>query len=184
MVFADQRYSDNQAGRYTVIFVDSQSVLLESPAGSRNLTSRQQFEEAWGNRWQQVTQTSPHSSGDSAAEDQPDDDAAESVAPAVAVRSALTVKRESHASDAVGSSHIEVALEEIEQTLEPGCLAPVEFTTVDGIGEATAANLRSRDIKTKLDVQLAGDDYLTDVRGIGAKTLRNLRERVRVDTSD
>lgn len=184
MVFTDTRHSNSDTGRYTVIFVDDQSVVLESPTGGRNITDRDQFEDARDNRWKQLTQLSSQTRGETGEDSPSDDEAADTVAPAVAVRSALTLKRRSTASDTVGSTQLELSLTEIEQQLEPGCLAPVDLTSVSGIGEATASNLRAHDVTTTLDVRLASDQYLTQVRGIGEQTVENLRDSVDVSSSD
>ncbi len=180
MVFEDQRHAGEQTSRHTLVFADSRSIILEASDGGRQFTSREQFDRARGSRWKQIDHSLVTPTDESDTDT--DDRTGVSISPATAMQSAIAIKRDSYARENTSTTFKIAALNDIEQILEPGCFAPVEFTQVDGIGEQTAANLRAHEITTPIDVRAASDSYLSEVQGIGPKTLNNLRETVTRDS--
>lgn len=78
----------------------------------------------------------------------------------------------SHKADALRELIEEIESDEpIDETLD--------FSTVNGIGAKTAARLRNAGFSTKDDVRRATDHELSEVKGMGAKSLQNLREYVK-----
>lgn len=177
MVFNDQRGGE----RYTIALVDDSTVVLEADSGGRIFEPREQFDDARGNRWDHLTQQSVQTPTDPSTNPQNDDDETDTIDPAIALQSAIQIKRQSEQQNSAGSTLATPVLEQIEQSLDSHCLLPVKFTTVDGIGDATADNLKENGVERRLDVRLASDDYLTDVRGVGQQTLDNLRQKVDMD---
>lgn len=166
-IYTDSRDEDtpNPTGSQTVIFADHQTVVLEDTDGNRRFEERKQFDTARGDRWK-LTGT-----------EQPGEDDTPPVTTPEPFISSLAVLRQSYktSEEADPTDARADTITEAINLLSKNDTEPIDLTDVDGIGDATAKNLREVGITTKLDVHAASNEFLLSLPGIGQKNLRNLR---------
>jgi hypothetical protein len=61
----------------------------------------------------------------------------------------------------------------------PSSSDTVDFTSLRGIGESTAENIKDAGIETRQDVRDATDDTLLSINGVGQRSLESLRNHTR-----
>lgn len=75
------------------------------------------------------------------------------------------------------SQHKVEALDEAIAEVEALDPTPVDWTTVDGVGQGTADNLAEAGYKTDADIRGESDEVLLAIGGVGDKNLQRIRKR-------
>ena len=170
-VYTDSRDTDTAkpSGSQTVVFADHQTVVLEDADGKRRFEKRKQFDTARGDRWKLTSTAQPEGDEQSPSVTTPEP----FISSLAVLQQSYRTSEEADPTDARADT-----ITEAINLLSKNDTEPVDLTDVDGIGDATADNLREVGIATKLDVHAASDEFLLSLPGVGQKNLRNLRRYV------
>lgn len=162
--FEDQRTGEVRA----VVYADEMVVLTRDEAGHTTLTPRETFESLLGTRYRV----------------RPDADPDVEMGPPVAAASGdgsgeTPEAGENERLDAFADERAEAG-DEADDASESDADGDgeVDFEAVDGIGPATAGQLRSTGYVTERDVRRASDDDLLGVAGVGPSALAAIRKFV------
>lgn len=170
-VYGDERHSGQRDDekkyprRYEVVYVDEHRILLRSTTDDEyRYERRSQFEDGLGNRWKLI-------------EDANESDELQtlpSVSPLIAIlRQQQTSYEQQQGREA---QHKVDAFAEAIELLRSYQSTPVDWTAVNGIGEATAQSLQDSDIESDIDLQAASDEQLLAIDGVGEETLERLQK--------
>lgn len=169
-IYGDERHSEFVDGekvyhrQYEVVYQDDKLLLLRDvDDGQHRSDPVTQFREGIGSRWTLL-------------ESGQDDELLASLPDLAPVLAALERRRE-HYLEKSGqiAAHRAEAIKEALDIVSGYSPAPVEWDTIDGIGDETAANLVDAGVVSEADVRSASDEDLLTVDGIGTGTVERIR---------